>query len=232
MARRFPIEERLLDPDVQWRAFQTERMRIRWAKQQIRFNERLEARHGVKFGRVPPKPGEMSHIPCPPPVSDEYPLGFIRFLSSSYVGDLDQMGIVTVISSSVCEANEDWSPKKLLDFFSEESFRSEDSPNQWVCWTFHFRKVVVTDYVMIASGLRSWVLEGSIDAWEWFVLDRHTDTTTFESGWSTAYFHVEQEAVECCYLRLTQTGPNDENGHRLSLRAVEFFGTLIEPRYF
>jgi hypothetical protein len=87
---------------------------------------------------------------------------------------------------------------------------------------------------MIAScDLQSWVLEDSVDSRTWVVRDRRTNTEHFKGYVATASFSAQNQ-VDCRYLRLTQTGRNHgvEQVNHLCLSAVEFFGSLYEPRYF
>jgi hypothetical protein len=120
--------------------------------------------------------------------------------------------------------------ENILELELDSSFRSEDSPYQWVCWAFHFRQIEVLQYTIRSDSLRSWMLEGSDDACDWCQIDRHKEDQYFEDGWATRTFTVKK-AVKCRYLRLTQTARNHQGNKVLSLSAVEFFGALNEPRY-
>jgi hypothetical protein len=158
--------------------------------------------------------------------------GVVAYLGRMNPGNLHEMALVTVISSSLCDGDPLSALENILYFEPSLSFRSEDAPYQWICWTFHFRYVLVKHYAIIASGLQSWMLEGSVDAQTWFMIDRQMSTHEFKDGSAAATFAVARPA-KCRYIRLVQTGPNhgDQDINRLCLGGVEFFGTLFEPDY-
>jgi hypothetical protein len=136
------------------------------------------------------------------------------------------MAVVSVISSSVCLPN----PEIILVSESTDSFRSDDSPYEWVCWTFHFRQLVVSHYTIRSDALRSWVLEASPNGQEWFEIDRQTKTCDIKRGSATATFSGSH-GVATRYIRLVQIGCNHQGTNGLSLSAVVFFGTLFERRH-
>jgi hypothetical protein len=224
------IAAQLLDPEVESRALRSERSR-RLAMAKMRaLGKEMDRACGVI--RPPRRDGPVAKIECLRHPK-QYPNGFIAYLAITNSVDLHRMAIVTVRSSSVCEDNPKWAPQNTLEFNGFRSFRSCDWPWQWICWTFHFRLVIVTEYTIISNGLRSWSLEGSGDARYWTVIDRRTNTDEFKgSTLRTATFGVAAE-VTCRYVRLIQTGPTHRARarNRLSLTAVEFFGTLLEPHY-
>jgi hypothetical protein len=179
---------------------------------------------------------ETVQCPLTPPEDHN---GFIAYLARTHRGNLHEIAIVTVVSSSVAVPGPACSPENILSFDPTTSFRSENAVYEWVCWTFHLRQVVVQQYTIVADGLRSWWLEGSRDARRWyrvaqkFVLDRRSNREEFKAGLAASSFTVTRQA-DCRYIRLVQTGPNHwgRDCYCLSLTAVEFFGTLTEPRYF
>jgi hypothetical protein len=224
------IEAELLDPEVESRALRSEWTRkLAMAKMRV-WGEAMDRACGQT--RPPRQRDSMAKIECLRNPK-QYPNGFIAYLAITNSVDLHRMAIVSVASSSVCEDNPRWAPENTLRFNGSQSFRSRDWPYQWISWTFHFRFVIVKEYAIISNGLRSWSLEGSGDAKHWALIDRRTNTEEFKgSTLRTAYFGVTN-AVTCRYVRLVQTGPTHRARarHCLSLTAVEFFGTLLEPPY-
>jgi hypothetical protein len=162
-----------------------------------------------------------------PKVGREFLNGVIAYLARTHAGNLHAKTVVTIISSS---RSEGFAPANILELESPSSFRSEDSPYQWISWTFHIRDIHPVRYTIKSDTLRSWMLEGSPDAWHWFVIDRRREDEHFKEGWATKTFQVKH-VVQCRYVRLIQTAQNHQGNTVLSLAAVEFFGFLHEPRY-
>jgi hypothetical protein len=85
--------------------------------------------------------------------------------------------------------------------------------------------VDVSHYTIIANVLTSWVIEGSLDGWEWKMIDWQTANQDFKGGEHTASF-AASASRECRFIRLTQTEPAHDGSDRLTLGAVEFFGSI------
>jgi hypothetical protein len=158
--------------------------------------------------------------------------GIISYLTKKHGGNVQEKGIVTITSKS-CPHHD---LKNLADLGSSASFASEDAPGQWVCWDFREMRVRPTHYTLWALSLKSWVVEGSLDGSSWTEIDRQTNNKDFKSwardnqkflDWHTASFALSKPA-EFRFIRLTQTRKNHWDEDFLSLRAVEFFGTLSE----
>jgi hypothetical protein len=124
------------------------------------------------------------------------------------------------------------------DLSVNSAFLSGDDPGEWVCWDFGGMIVRPTHYTICSQYLRSWVFEGSLDGRTWTEIDRQTGRADFDReykgeisftdpDWNTASFAVVKPA-ECRFIRLVQTDKRSNGNHRLSLYAVEFFGTLSE----
>jgi hypothetical protein len=140
--------------------------------------------------------------------------------------------------------------RNVADPTSNSSFMSKNEPGQWICWNFHEMRLRPTHYTIKCYGLKSWVVEGSLDFTNWTEIDRKTNNenfksldshTTFTSDfgeylWKTASFAVSNWA-ECRFIRLTQTGKSHffttqgfthYEDDQLAILAFEFFGTLLE----
>jgi hypothetical protein len=53
--------------------------------------------------------------------------------------------------------------KNVTDLTSDSYFHSQSEPGQWVCWNFREMRVRPTDCTIEAYGLKSWVVDGSLD---------------------------------------------------------------------
>jgi hypothetical protein len=90
--------------------------------------------------------------------------GIITYLTEKHGGNVHTLGIVTITSNSDCSGYpRDCGPENLADFTSSAAFWSNGGPNKWICWDFHEMRVDSFEYAVIAHGLTSWVLEGSLD---------------------------------------------------------------------
>jgi hypothetical protein len=106
-------------------------------------------------------------------------------------------------------------------------FNSRNEPGQWVCWDFNKMRIVPTHYTVSAFGLKSWVVERSLDGRTWTVIDQKKDNLNFHADHAVASFSVSK-STECRFIRLTQTDEDHWGDNDLHIHAVDFFGTLIE----
>jgi hypothetical protein len=176
--------------------------------------------------------------------------GIILYLAKKHGGNVHDQGILTITSKSVSDDDpkdppagiirvtstsgqsaSDWAAKNAADLSPLVSFLSKDEPGQWICWNFGEMRARPTHYTIQASfgGLKSWVVEGSLDGRTWTEIHRQTGNQAFGDGrgWSTASFAVSHSG-EFGFIRLTQTEKNHRGDDYLHLYVVEFFGTLSE----
>jgi hypothetical protein len=155
--------------------------------------------------------------------------GIISYLTRKYGGNVHENGIVTISTKSIYSDTPSEDLKLLVEFTGNGFFWSGNEPNQWICWDFHDVRITPSHYLLKASRLKSWILEGSLDGQNWTELDRRRDDD--EAFWlgSTLPFAVSVVA-ECRFVRLTQTGENHQGDHCLFVWGMELFGTLFECR--
>jgi hypothetical protein len=158
--------------------------------------------------------------------------GIISYLTGK-LGNVHTQEIVTITSKSSGPNNPAVRLTNLADF-SEATmdgvlcFWSENEPGQWICWDFHCMRVKLTAYGVLGivfGGPQSWFVEGSVDGVNWTEIDEQAYDPTMRNP--PARIRVES-ALECRFVRLTQTGKNAQGGDQLRLRRFELFGTLIE----
>jgi hypothetical protein len=186
---------------------------------------------------VPGAPKSFKAMECP--LTKSKPLkGIISYLTRKHGGNIHDKGVVTITSKSVFSDNAEDSVRNVADVPSDSRFESEDEPGQWICWDFHKLRIRPTHYTITGGYLKSWVVESSLDGEAWTEIDRRTDnrdlndllrpaSIDFKAGCRTASFAFANSS-ECCFIRLTQTGKSHTEQHYLSIRAFEFFGTLLE----
>jgi hypothetical protein len=153
--------------------------------------------------------------------------GIISYLTKKHGGNVQDKGIVTITSKSIDGYPDLRGPKNVTDLTSDSRFCSQREPGQWICWDFLEMRVRPTHYTIWAYGLKSWVVESSLDGSSWTEIDRKMHNQDFKKNWSTASFAVAKPA-EFRFIRLTQTDKDHDGSDYLVVRAVEFFGTLSE----
>jgi hypothetical protein len=120
-----------------------------------------------------------------------------------------------------------FAPENAADFMLDRYFSSNDRPCEWICWNFGQKLIGLTHYTIKALGLKSWVLEGSMDGASWMATDWQMDRHDFDDAWNAASFPASVPG-EFRFIRLTQTDTAHKGENLLALHALEFFGTLSE----
>jgi serine/threonine protein kinase len=162
-------------------------------------------------------------------IATKFPLnenmhGIIRYLTKKYGGNVHAKGIVTVTSKSI--RGFALNPTVVADLDSDSPFQGGTmAPADWVCWDFREMCVCLTHYTIRAVKLKSWVVEGSLDGLTWTEVDLQANGPGFEQVGSFS-FCVSKPMASYCAIRLRQT----TGGSPYQLYAVEFFGTISEPR--
>jgi hypothetical protein len=163
------------------------------------------------------------------PMKEEESLdGIIAYLTQKHGGNVHEKGIVILTSKSVFTDDpnaRNCTLPALVDLQSRPWFVSKGKPNQWVCWDFREMRVRLTSYTVQGFYLNSWNLEGSVDGKDWTEIDQQRGA--FLKDMVKGSYTLACPA-ECRFIRLTQVGENIMNGLNLGMRAVEFFGTLLE----
>jgi hypothetical protein len=156
--------------------------------------------------------------------------GIIRHLTLECGGNVHDAGVVTVSESSVQTTN---TGKNAADLSTGRFYCSRDSENQWVCYDFQNMRIKPTYYSfrsyfgMAGFNLRSWVVEGSMDNEYWTELHTQTDPDGIAPGNTIRVFAIEKP-VMCRYIRLRQTGRNENGNSVLCISAFEVFGLLFK----
>jgi hypothetical protein len=172
---------------------------------------------------TPPKrPLEITEIPM---TTEGRKRGIIWHLTQKHGGNIHERGVARITSSSV-DDDPLHGATNVADLDSDSIFQSADEPNQWICWDFMEMRVQLTYYTVRGVGLRSWVVEGSMDGEDWAEIDSKTGFEHFKTGATVSF--VLARTREFRFIRLTQTDTNYFGTNLLSVRAVEFFGRLAE----
>jgi hypothetical protein len=153
--------------------------------------------------------------------------GILSLLSSRQGGNAHDLKIMTITASS--ERNRQYPAKMLCDSKPKGYFCTADGVNQWICFDFQDRAVLLTHYAIKSARpgyLRSWVLECSEDGDGWETLDEHTNDPKLCTDQPMVFPVTMSE--ERCFLRIRQTGKNDCGTRCLVVSHFELFGTLLE----
>jgi hypothetical protein len=155
--------------------------------------------------------------------------GIIAHLTQKHSGNVHDTGIVTITSKSVRSNDPEVAPRNIADLTAQSCFISKDEPGQWVCWDFHGIRVRLTHIALRREGLKSWVIDSSLDGENWTEIDRQTNSQN-SKGEENPYISsfAVSKSIECCFIRLGHTGENHYGGNILALWAFEVFGTLFQ----
>jgi hypothetical protein len=162
-----------------------------------------------KVAAVPPVPERsvrQIEIPLENPAQLD---GIISYLHAKHGGHLHEQAIVRVTSKSVDQDDPRYFPKSALDPNPATYFCSRNEPGQWICWDFRDRRVRPTHYAIRATGIKSWVLEGSLDGENWTEIDRQMDNLRF-GGQKTVAFPLSTQ-TELRFIRYTLVKNNSDH---------------------
>jgi hypothetical protein len=115
-------------------------------------------------------------------------------------------------------------------------FSSNNSPNEWICYSFRRHDVIVTDYSIgtyceseleLPLHPRGWILEGSNDGESWIVLDSRTKDSRL-NGYDRdcAIELTNRETYR--HIRLRQSELNHYGNHCFAFKSFELFGYVID----
>jgi hypothetical protein len=107
--------------------------------------------------------------------------GIISYLTRKHGGNVQDNGIVTITSKSVCNDHRRNALRRVADFASDACFWSNGEPGEWVCLDFHEMGLRPTHYTIKSYLLKSWVIESSLSLVNWTEIDRKTDNDNFNA---------------------------------------------------
>jgi hypothetical protein len=138
-----------------------------------------------------------------------------------------------VLAITDCALWSDAPAKRIADFSRpKEGFVSTHNWEGWVGYDFLSSSVLPTHYSLQSHRtpfLRAWVLEGTMDGIDWFVLDSRPDNAAIDGDFKMATFSVARPSP-CWKIRVKQAGPSgvEEQDPQdfFALSAFELFGTF------
>lgn len=156
----------------------------------------------------------------------------------SYIGKGKPENEIDVFASSI---QDDFDLSNAFIFDNDDLiYYSEEEPNSWFSYDFKQRKIKLKSYSIKEHGfynnahhIRSWNIEASNDENEWTILDSHTNDPTINECFKVYTFNIklsEESEKFYRYIRIRQTGKNSSGNDYLAFSAIEFFGTILEPK--
>lgn len=110
---------------------------------------------------------------------------------------------------------------------------TNNAVSSWLKWDFGASKLRITDYSLRgrldnggAASPRNWKLQGSNDNSNWTDLDEQIDNPIFSGQGIWTHLVVSNLTGSWRYVRLLQTGLNNEGDYYLTASEIEFYGTL------
>ena len=156
--------------------------------------------------------------------------GICRFLYTYFRPQLDN--IIKVTPSSYHWGD----PQNLVhyDFINREaneSFSTDNFSNPNIIFEFTQHILKITHYTLTTrllqekNLLKSWILHGSNDTYNWIFLHSEEDYEDFLHNNVTRTFAISQRN-SFKYFRLSQIGLNNDNNNFFVIGKIEFFGKL------
>jgi hypothetical protein len=152
--------------------------------------------------------------------------GIISFLTRTHCGNVSDLGIVSISSSSV---NGSCVAKNVADFNTSSLGQTGGGANGWICYDFKDQRVKIEHYSLRSRSDSdshhpiNWALEGSVNGTEWVELDRRSNCRDLCGLNKSATFSAsENDFFRKIRLLLREM---DSSGYRyLTINAFELFG--------
>ena len=164
--------------------------------------------------------------------------GIIAHLTRKCHGNVHLKGIVEVTASTmIYNSVAEYGPQFVVDFRTDNCYRSQNIKDSWICYDFRERRVVPTSYTLKSNGWghlghfhpRPWVFEASNGGISWTELDRRDNVHRLNDKNATQNFQISPTVQdEYRFVRLRQTGKNWQGTDHLILNAMEIFGSIKE----
>jgi uncharacterized protein (DUF1499 family) len=104
--------------------------------------------------------------------------GIIRYVGA----ESERKKNKAIASKSVFSERSTFAVHGITNISAHEQIESKDEPDQRVCWDFRRQDVISTHDTIVRIGLKSRVVESSVDDLEWAKIDRQTDRDEAAQG--------------------------------------------------
>ncbi|KAK8900555.1 hypothetical protein M9Y10_002882 [Tritrichomonas musculus] len=215
--------------------------RIRRLEKQM---NKMEANYNERIQKLEQKIDEISNVKSCRYIEYDGNIknclnGIIQHLTNESNGNVDDMNIVKVTSSSSTGAPH--LPRCVVDLNDKESyFHSCGEQNGWLKYDFLEKKIKPTHYAIRTrnSGkncnhLNSWVIEGSNTNKDddWIELDSQKGLSCLDYSKAKQIFDIKRKLgpdESYRYLRLRVTGETSPGRYYILISALEYFGYIIK----
>jgi hypothetical protein len=161
------------------------------------------------------------------------PEGIIAYLTRKTRGNVHTNHTIVVTSSGAIQSG----MGNPLDFKGDHWFQTgTDHPDQWICYDFKTRQIILTGYSIRSNAshstrgnqLKSWVVEVSKDGTKWQTADtRENDELNQPDTWRS---YSTQKSGICRFVRLRTTGPNHDGKNGFIISSWELFGRILDEK--
>ena len=179
-------------------------------------------------------PASSSHNPKIINYTDQPLNGLIFWLHqqvTSRYSTLHDSGLLTVTTSSTSHLSSS-SPYMLFEDNPDCKWFTENRRNQWLKIDLIDHVIEVSGYTLKVCGaetnlwyLRNWKLEGSVDDITWKIIDEQRTNKTLDID-TSIFTWTCMPCGPFRYIKITQTGPNQNGDYVLMLSSIEFFGKI------
>lgn len=112
----------------------------------------------------------------------------MKFLSDKTGWNIHDNGTIEITSNSIFDDDNDYHPKHLANYGSNDYYKSKGDKLSNICFDFKDIKILLNGY-SIKSGsngsnsyhLRIWVIEVSNDAKKWEIVDSHLNELSLKN---------------------------------------------------
>jgi hypothetical protein len=152
--------------------------------------------------------------------------GIISFLTRTHCGNVSDLGIVSVSSSSV---HNNHIAKNVADFNTSSIVCTDNKANSWICYDFKDQRVKIQHYSLRSRSDSdchhpiNWALEGSVNGTDWIELDRRSNCRDLCGLNKSATFSASENDF-FRMIRILQWGSSSNGNQYLTINAFELFG--------
>jgi hypothetical protein len=151
--------------------------------------------------------------------------GIFAYLERESGGDILKNGNVSIVASSEQGSA---SAANVVDLTANSYFASQNDRNQWLLVNFNRRKVLMSHYELRAYNgkfnMKSWVLQGSNDRFEWTTIDAQSNNDLQAPGCEVRYVCRKTAPFQYFRIRMKE---NHFGNDVMVLANLEFYGELM-----
>ena len=181
----------------------------------------------------------ITKVPFNSGTSDRFN-GIVRHILKDDTKASIAKGVIGVSASTISSNGENVQPicallkrnEKGSDYWYFHS--KENDSDAWLCLDFKDKKVNPSHYSLKSYpggnvNIINWNIEGSNDGEKWEILDSQRDSSALTSSNAEVTFEMKNKPHNdeyYRYLRIHQTGQNNNNDYRMIISSIEYFGSI------